>query len=138
MFSFPLVRYNKKVRQPEPSHLKTQTPIVAKQNYICSNSGNHLLNTPSYMEFAFLQKPQRKYVSVGVRLYRNPGILQKRKNTPITAYIKFCLAFIIVACFRENCNSFFEKSYYSAVLESERKKNACTQERCHVCKRTQS
>ena len=97
------------MRQPEPSHLKTQTPIVAKQNYICSNSGNHLLNTPSYMEFAFLQKPQRKYVSVGVRLCRNQGILQKRKNTPITAYIKFCLAFIIVACFRENCNSFFEK-----------------------------
>jgi hypothetical protein len=43
------------------------------------------------------------------KLCGNPGILQKRKNTPITAYIKFCLAFIIVACFRENCNSFFEK-----------------------------
>ena len=88
------------------------------------------------MEFAFLQKPQRKYVSVGVRLYRNPGILQKRKNTPITAYIKFCLAFIIVACFRENCNNFLKS--FSSVFEPGEKKNACTQEQCHVCKRTQS
>jgi hypothetical protein len=34
------------------------------------------------MEFAFLQKPQRKYVSVGVRLCGNQGILQKKEKYP--------------------------------------------------------